>query len=57
MEEPVTHWTERYMAKNIMDHLYQNMNFTGSEQFSNGVKETDKDDDSWKENGVMLKFN
>ena len=31
-----------------MNSLYASMNFTGSEQFEHGVKETEKDDDSWK---------
>lgn len=58
MDEPIIHFSFDYMAKNVLDHLYRNMNFSGSEQFENGVKETDYlEDESWKEHGVMLKFN
>ena len=39
----------------IINHVYGNLDSTRDE-FGNGAKVTDRDDETWKENGVLIKF-
>ena len=55
IDKPISHDTPRSNAKDILDHIYGNLTST-ADRFRDGVKETDRDDESWKENGVLLKF-